>query len=131
MALSSRFAIDTTTLLAGAFLVVASLAFTIPVAGWIGFGVFAGVIVLAGLGLATDHRLEGYALHALLALAATWSLIASLVFAGPALTWLVFAGAVVTAVLAVTDLIAHEVTTERVVHQLEVTPNAPAEHAMA
>ena len=131
MALSSRFAIDTTTLLAGAFLVVASLAFTIPVAGWIGFGVFAGVIVLAGLGLATDHRLEGYALHGLLALAATWSLIASLVFAGSALTWLVFAGAVVIAVLAVTDLIAHEVTTERVVHQLEVTPTAPAEHVIA
>ena len=121
MALSSRFAIDTTALVAGAFLTTASLAFATPVVGWIGFGVFAGLIVLAGLGLGLVHRLGGRVLHGLLGVVAIWSLVASLLFVGPVLTWLVLAGAVAAAVIAIADLVAHEVTTERVVHELEVT----------
>ena len=51
MALTSRFAIDTTVLVVGAFLAVVSFAFSAPVAGWIGFGVFVGMICLAVDGL--------------------------------------------------------------------------------
>jgi hypothetical protein len=49
-----------------------------------------------------------------------WSLIAALTFTGSALTWLVFADAIGLGVLALADLVAHESTEERVVHQLEV-----------
>lgn len=130
MALTSRFAIDTTVLVVGAFLAVVSFAFSAPVAGWIGFGVFVGMICLAALGLATDRHLDGRVVHALLAVCAIWFLIASLVFAGPALSWLMFAGACAVVLLAVTDLVAHEVTTERVVHQLEVTPTSEERSAV-
>ena len=43
-----------------------------------------------------------------------------------ALTWSVFAGGVALALIALADLAAHEVTTEKVVHQLVVT-QAPAD----
>lgn len=121
MALTYRFTIDTIVLLAGAFLAVASFAFTAPVAGWIGFGIFVGIVCLSALGLVTDRRIESRALHSVLAVSSIWFLIASLVFAGSALSWLVFAGAVAAVLVAVVDLVAHEVTTERVVHELEVT----------
>jgi hypothetical protein len=126
MALTSRFAIDTTAVLAGAFLTTAVFAFTAPVATWIGFGIFIGLIALGGLGLVLDRRATGYAAHGLLTAVAIWSLVATLLFTGVTLHWLVFAGAVAAVVLAVADLVAHEVTTERVVHQLEVTPEPAA-----
>jgi hypothetical protein len=122
MALSSRFAIDTTAVIAGAFLSTAVFAFTAPVSNWIGFGIFIGLIALGGLGVVLDHHVTGYLAHGLLAAVGVWSLVATLVFAGATLGWLVLAGAVAAVVIGVADLAAHEVTTERVVHQLEVTP---------
>jgi hypothetical protein len=122
MALTSRFAIDTTAVVAGAFLSTAAFAFAAPVSTWIAFGIFIGLIALGGLGLFADRHATGYATHGLLAAVGIWSLVATLVFAGATLSWLIVAGAVAAVVLGVVDLAAHEVTTERVVHQLEVTP---------
>ncbi|NMO93734.1 hypothetical protein [Actinomycetospora sp. TBRC 11914] len=122
MALSSRFAVDTTAVVAGAFLTTAAFAFAAPVATWIAFGIFIGLIALGGLGVVLDQHATGYATHGLLAAVGIWSLVATLVFAGATLGWLVVAGAVAAVVLGLADLVAHEVTTERVVHQLEVTP---------
>ncbi len=51
-------------------------------------------------------------------------LIAALVFSGTALTWLVFADALGLVLAALADLTAHELTTERVVHQLDVRGDA-------
>jgi hypothetical protein len=125
MKLSPRFVLDNLFVIGGAFLVAASLAFTASVAGWIGFGVFTGVTVIAGtsavLARANGHRIG----HGLIALAGLWSLVAALAFSGSLLMWLVFADAIMVGVLALTDLTAHEVTTENVVHQLVVT-EAPA-----
>lgn len=120
MALSMRFAIDSTGVLAGSFLVVCAMAFTPLVAGWIGFGVSTAVL-LAALGSAVSTRRNAVrAGHGALAVVALWSLIAALVFVGPALTWLVFADAIAVVAVALGDLIAHEASTERVVHTLEV-----------
>jgi hypothetical protein len=131
MALSSRFVVDTTTVLAGAFLAVASLTFA-PLAGaWTGFGVFIGLAVIGGAGLALDRHLDGRILHGLLTAVAIWSLIAAVVFTAGTAAWLVFAGAVAVVALSVADLAAHEVTTERVVHQLEVTPAGAVEERIA
>ena len=69
--------------------------------------------------------------HGVVGLAALWSLIAALVFSGTALTWLVFADAILVGVLALADLAAHEATTENVVHQLEVLDGAAAEKRLA
>lgn len=120
MKLSSRFLLDSLFVVAGAFLTVAAMAWAANTAGWTAFGVSVGVTVLAvasaALAKKTSHRLG----HGLIGLVALWSLIAALAFSGPALTWLVFADAVALGVLALADLAAHEATTERIVHQLEV-----------
>ena len=126
MNLSPRFALDTLFVVGGAFLAVVAMAFTAPVAGWIGFGVFTGVAVVALASALFGRGAVRRASHGVLGLAAIWSLIATLLFAGTALTWVVFAGGVALAVIALADLTAHEVTTENVVHQLVVT-QAPAD----
>jgi hypothetical protein len=120
MKLSSRFLLDSLFVVAGAFLTVASVAWAAGTAGWTAFGVSVGITVLAvasaALARKTSHRLG----HGLIGLVALWSFIAALVFSGTVLTWLVFADAIAVGVLALADLAAHEATTERIVHQLEV-----------
>jgi hypothetical protein len=94
------------------------------VAGWLAFGVSAGLLLLAGASLGTARRTGQRIGHGLVGLAALWSLIAALIFTGPALTWLVLADAIAVGVLALADLAGHEVSTENVVHRLEVTGDA-------
>jgi hypothetical protein len=120
MKLSSRFLLDILFVVAGAFLVVASMAWSAGTAGWTAFGVSAGVTVLAAASAAPAKKTSRRLGHGLLGLVALWSLAAALAFSGTALTWLIFADAIAVGVLALADLTAHEATTERIVHQLEV-----------
>jgi hypothetical protein len=120
MKLSSRFMLDSLYVTAGAFLTVIALAWSAGTAGWTAFGVSTGVVVIAAASAALAKKSSHRYGHALIALVALWSLIAALVFSGPALTWLVFADAIAIGVLGLADLAAHEATEERIVHQLEV-----------
>jgi hypothetical protein len=120
MKLSSRFLLDSLFVLAGAFLTVASMAWAANTAGWTAFGVSAGVAVLAVASAALAKKGSRRLGHGLIGLVALWSVAAALIFSGTALTWLVFADAIAVGVLALADLAAHEATTERIVHQLEV-----------
>ena len=120
MKLSSRFLLDILFVVAGAFLVVASMAWSAGTAGWTAFGVSAGVTLLAAASAALAKTASRRLGHGLLGLVALWSLAAALAFSGTALTWLVFADAIAVGVLALADLTAHEATSERIVHQLEV-----------
>jgi hypothetical protein len=120
MRLSSRFILDNLFLLAAAFVVVASMTWTAGVAGWVAFGVSAGVAVLAGTSAILATRNDRKLGHGLVALIALWSLSAALAFSGTLLTWLVFADAIAVGLLALADLTRHEATTEKVVHQLAV-----------
>ena len=120
MRLSSRFILGNLFLLAAAFIVVASMTWSAGVAGWIAFGVSAGVAVLAGASAILTTRNDRKLGHGLIALIAVWSLAAALAFSGTLLTWLVFADAIAVGLLALADLTAHEATTEKVVHQLVV-----------
>ena len=126
MSLSTRFGVDVLGILAGGFLAVTAVAFTAPTAGWVGFGVFTGLTVLGGLGAVLATRRGARTGHGALGLVGLWSLIAALVFTGGTLTALLFADALAVALVALVDLAAHEMTTERVVHQLEVhnTPSS-------
>ena len=126
MKLSPRFAFDTLAVIGGAFLAVAAMSFSAPAAGWLAFGVFTGFTVLAVTSAALTRSAGQRIGHGLVGLVALWSLIAALVFAGSALTWLVFADAIALGVAALADLTAHEVTTENVVHRLEVTGSPAA-----
>ena len=120
MKLSSRFLLDSLFVVAGAFLTVASMAWAAGTAGWTAFGVSVGITVLAAASAAVARKTSHRFGHGVLALVGLWSLVAALAFTGPALTWLVFADAIAVGVLALADLAAHEATTERIVHQLEV-----------
>jgi hypothetical protein len=120
MKLSSRFLLDSLFVVAGAFLTVASMAWAAGPAGWTAFGVSVGVTVLAAASAALAKKNSLRLGHGLIGLVALWSVIAALAFSGSALTWLVFADAIAVGVLALADLTAHEATTERIVHQLEV-----------
>jgi hypothetical protein len=126
MKLSHRFIMDSLFLLAAAFLVVASMTWSAGVAGWTAFGVSTGITVLAAASAVLTRRNSVKAGHGLVAVAALWSLVAALVFSSTVLTWLVFADAIAVGVLALADLTAHEATTERVVHQLEVRERVAA-----
>ena len=119
MKLSSRFLLDSLFVVAGAFLTVVALAWAPGTLGWTAFGVSLGVTVLAVASAARASNSRRYG-HGLVALAGVWSLVAALAFSGTTLTWLVFADAIAVGVLALADLVAHEATTERIVHSLEV-----------
>lgn len=120
MSLSPRFGIDVLGVLAGGFLAVTAVAFTAPVAGWVGFGVFTGLTVLGAAAAALANRTSAVLGHGALGLVSLWALVAALVFTGPVLTALLFADALAVALVALVDLTVHELSTERVVHQLEV-----------
>jgi hypothetical protein len=121
MRLSPRFLLDNLFVIGAAFLAVVAMAWSVGTASWVAFGVSTGIAVLAGTSAALTRKTGRKFGHGLVALAGLWSLIAALVFSGTALTWLVFANAILIGVIALGDLAAHEATTERVVHQLEVS----------
>jgi hypothetical protein len=120
MKLSSRFLLDSLFVVAGAFLTVAAMAWSAGTAGWTAFGVSTGITVIAAVSAALARKTSVKLGHGLIGLVALWSLAAALAFSGSALTWLVFADAIVVGALALIDLGMHEATTERIVHQLEV-----------
>jgi hypothetical protein len=119
--LSTRYAFDILFLLGGAFLAVAAMAFTAPVTGWVGFGVAAGLTMIAGVSAILTRNYGRKFGHGLIGVIGLWSLSAALIFSGTALTWLVFADALLLGAAAIGDLTANEVSTEHVVHRLEVT----------
>jgi hypothetical protein len=120
MSLSTRYGVDVLGIVAGGFLAVAAVAFSTSAAGWVGFGVFTGLAVLGAFGVLRANRPSARIGHGVLGLVSLWALIAALTFTGPALAALVFVDALAVALVALVDLTAHELTTERVVHQLEV-----------
>ena len=120
MRISSRFLLDSLFVVAAAFVTVTSMAWAASTAGWTAFGVSTGITVLAAASAVLAKNRSRRLGHGLLGLVALWSLIAALAFSGTVLTWLVFADAIALGVLALADLAAHEATTERIVHELEV-----------
>ncbi|WP_329139285.1 hypothetical protein OG552_33000 [Streptomyces sp. NBC_01476] len=127
MALSPRYALDTTAVLAGGFLVVSAMTFSNATAGWLSFAVSTAVTVVAGAAAVlarSDSRRLG---NSALSLIGLWSLVAALVFSGATLHWLVLADALLLALVALADLTAHELSTERVVHELEIRPAGATE----
>ncbi|MFL5964565.1 MAG: hypothetical protein ACJ757_16935 [Gaiellaceae bacterium] len=117
--MSPRFITNLIVLFAGGVVVVSSRWFGAGTTGWIAFGVAVGILGLTAA--AQRDRMRGTvqgALDGVVLSLAAWSAVASVVFRGSALTWLSFADALAFAALATGGLIAHELSTERVVHSL-------------
>jgi hypothetical protein len=121
--MSTRFISNIALALVGVVVVVASQAFSSGATGWLTFGVSLGVLALSGV--AQLDRMRGpiqRGLDAGTGALAVWAAVASVVFAGTTLTWLSFAEALGFVGLALTGLVVHELTTERVVHAFEAIP---------
>jgi hypothetical protein len=107
-------------LLAASFLVVASQVWTGGTLEWLFIVGGAVMIALAAAGT-TGTNAQQRALDGFLGLFGAWSVVEAIVFDGSTLKWFSFGTAIVAAALAVAGLLIHELTTERVVHELSVT----------
>jgi hypothetical protein len=123
-------------LLGGGFLIVAVFAFAATTAAWLGFAVSIPLLLL-GLAIAYSALRGGAAagekvgvstLGLITAVIAAWTIIASLVFAPSTARWLIFASACAHVMLSMASLVIREITTERVVHHLEVEREPLAAH---
>lgn len=114
-----RFAADVLTLIGAAFLVVVAMTYSAGVAGWLSFAVSIGILLVCAAAMA-DRSPGSRLIHGAAIVVAGWSIVAALVFSGTVLSWLVFGNALLLGALALIDLVVHEVTTERVVHELDV-----------
>jgi hypothetical protein len=101
------------------------MAFTLPVFTWLMFGVGVAAALIAAPGVAILSRGRAQrALDGLDGLLGTWTIVASMVFAGAAVTWLGFASGIALVAAGVLGLTLHELRTEHVVHSLEPATTA-------
>jgi hypothetical protein len=118
--MSQRFISSVALAIAGAVVVVASQAFSSSLTGWLTFGVSLGALALLAV-VQRDRargrlqRMPDVATGAL----ALWSAVASVVYTGTTLTWLSFGEAIGFVALGVAGLVAHELSTERIVHAFD------------
>lgn len=123
MIMSSRYLSNLALVLGAGFLLVATQAFAPITVAWLTFAIAIGaalVSIPAMLGRTSDRVLGG-----LVGVLSAWTIVASLVFAPATVLWLGFASAIAYVAFGVGGLTIHELTTERVVHSLEVE-HAPA-----
>lgn len=106
-------------LIAG-FLVVATQGFALPVVKWLVFSIATGATIISIGTLVIDKNIVQRAVSLVAGIVGGWTIVASLVFGLSTVMWLGFAGALALIGLAVIGLTAHELTTERVVHSLDV-----------
>lgn len=120
-------------LLGGGFLVVAVFAWAPVTVAWLGFAVSIP-LVLFGLamayaalrgGAAAGERVGVTMLGLITSVIAGWTIVASLVFAPTTARWLIFASACAHVTVSMASLVIREITTERVVHHLEVGDREP------
>jgi hypothetical protein len=123
--MSTRFLSSLALALAAGFLVVATLAFSPGTVAWISFGI-AVAITMVGLAMLPSRNSIQRVVAGLVTLLGAWTIVASLVFAPATVVWLAFASALAVVGLSVLGLTAHELSTERVVHSLEIEREAVA-----
>jgi hypothetical protein len=125
-------------LLGGGFFVVAMFASSVTTAAWLGFAVSIGLrcpgwrspTYPGARGIGGGERIGVSVLGMLACVIACWTIIASLVFAPTTARWLIFASACGQVALSMASLMVPEVTTERVVHHLEVGERGPRPRAL-
>jgi hypothetical protein len=128
--MSTRYLTNLVLALVGGFLLVASQAFTVAIFMWLMLAGGIATIVVAAPGVAIpSHGAVQRGLDYLFSLLGIWTIVASIVFGGVAITWLGFASGAALVALALVGLTAHELSTERIVHALDVRSPAEREHA--
>ncbi len=129
--MSTRYLSNAALGIAGAFLVVASQAFTQPSIEWLAFGIgILAVVLSAGIVLKNRGTVQR-GLDVLTAAVGAWTIVETLVFSGTTNTNLGFASGIAFAALALAGLTYHELSTERVVHSFEISNSEAAEKEYA
>jgi hypothetical protein len=127
--MNSRFLTNTALTVLGGFTVVASQVWLPTTFMWLMFGAGVVAVALAG-GIAIKGRGNAQrALDGTIGILGAWTIVASLVFSGSVITWLGFASAAAFVGLALIGLALHELSTERVVHSIEVRHAAERDYA--
>lgn len=107
-------------LLTGAFLVLASQVWGSSTLEWLFIAGGAVMIVLAMID-SIARNLAQRSIDGLLLLVGAWAVVEALVLSGLDLKWWSFGIGLAGVGLAALGLVVHEMTTERVVHELSVT----------
>ena len=106
-------------LLVAGFLIVATQVWAFGTIEWL--FIVGGIVMIAlaagALGMAPGPQRT---LDGLVGLLGVWSIVQAIVFESSTLQWVSFTTAAVGALLATIGLTIHELTTERVVHELSV-----------
>jgi hypothetical protein len=115
-------------LLIAGFLLVATQVWSMGTVEWL---FIVGGIVMVALGAGALGQGPGpqRTLDGVLALLGVWAIVEAIVFEGSTLEWVSFATAAAAALLATVGLTIHEMTTERVVHELSVSTTDALRHA--
>lgn len=122
----TNFASRLALLLVAGFLVVATQVWTGGTLEWLFIAGGIAMIALAAAGIQAPAGPQR-ALDGLVGMLGVWSIVEAIVFEGSTLKWVSFWTALAGAATAVVGLVIHEMTTERVVHELSVTH--PADRA--
>lgn len=126
--MSTRYLTNVALMLLGGVLLVTSQAFAVGTFSWVMLGVGIAALVITAPAIAIRSRGPAQrGLDYLFSLLGAWTIVASQVFAGTAVTWLGFASGAALVILALIGLSAHELSTERVVHSFELRASAPSE----
>lgn len=121
MTISSRYLTNLLLILSAGFLVVATQAFAPATVMWLTFAIAVEATVIgAAMLFAPRNNMTDRMLGGVVSVLGAWTIVASLVFAPATVLWLGFAAALGFVGLAVIGLTAHELTTERVVHSIEI-----------
>jgi hypothetical protein len=108
-------------LVGAAFLVVVTQAWSGGTLEWLFIVGGVAMLALAAVDF-TAARAVQRSLDAAVVVIGIWSIIQALVFSGSTREWISFATAVAAGLVAIAGLVVHELSTERVVHELAVTP---------
>jgi hypothetical protein len=119
--MSMRFLSNAAIALLGGFVAVASRAFAPAVTAWLAFSIAIAVLVIGALAQLQEGRgIVQRLLDGVIGLVAVGSIIASLVFVGPAVAWLSLAAALGFVLLGFVGLTLNEIWTYRATHGLTV-----------
>jgi hypothetical protein len=108
-------------LVVAAFLVVATQVWSGGTLEWLFVAGGVVMLLLAAADYAAPNLLQR-GVSGVVGLLGIWSIVEAIVFDNSTLEWVSFGTAVAAGVLAILALAAHEASTERVVHELRVTP---------
>jgi hypothetical protein len=115
-----HFASRLSLLLIAGFGVVATQVWAGKTLEWLFIAIGALTILISAADASVANKIQrGF--DGVMALLGAWTIVAAVVFTGSTLKWVSFTDACALAVLATAGLLIHEMSTERVVHELSVT----------